>query len=211
MPPAGRSGGQSPPARGDGAGARERWNRRYAERGVLPFASAPAPWLVENRGLLSSVRGRRALDVGCGDGRNAVYLARRGFTVDALDISDVAIDALAAAATERQLPVRALRLNLETDPLPDGTYDVIVQLNYVQRSLFARLAAALAPGGLVLAETVTTAHVDQLGKNFDKRFLLEPGELRDAFAELDLLRYQEGVHARSGGARAIASLVARRP
>ena len=211
MPAAGRSEGRSPPARsGDEDDARERWNRRYAERGVHPFASAPAPWLVENRRLLSSVPGRRALDVGCGDGRNALYLARRGFTVDALDISDVAIDALRAAATERQLPVSALRVNLETDPLPDGPYDVIVQLNYLQRSLLATLAPALAPGGLLLVETVTRAHVEQLGNNFDPRFLLEPGELRDAFAGLELLRYTEGVVRRSGHARAVASLAAQR-
>lgn len=189
---------------------RERWNRRYAERGVHPFASAPAPWLMENRWLLSSVPGQRALDVGCGDGRNAVYLARLGFVVDALDISDVAIDALRAAATERQLSVRALRVNLETDPLPDGPYDVIVQINYLQRNLFDALAAALAPGGLLLVETVTRAHVERLENHFAPRYLLEPGELRAAFAQLALLRYQEGVFERSGRARAVASLVARR-
>jgi hypothetical protein len=48
------------------------------------------------------------------------------------------------------------------------------------RALFARAAAALAPGGVLIAETVTRAHVEQLGRTFNSRFLLEPGELRDS-------------------------------
>ena len=205
--------GQSPGhdrAAGDSHDPRQRWNRRYAERGLRPFPDAPAAWLVENRHLMAGGPGRRALDVACGDGRNAAYLARLGFEVDAVDISDVAIDALHAAAAARRLPVRAIRLDLERDPLPGGPYDVIVQINYLQRSLVARLAEALRPGGLVLVETVTRAHVEDLGNRFDPRFLLEPGELRQAFAHLELVRYQEDVLERSGRTRAVASLAARR-
>jgi tellurite methyltransferase len=189
---------------------RGRWNRRYAQRGVHPFATAPATWLVENRGLLLIVPGRRALDLACGDGRNAGYLARLGFVVDALDISDVAIDALRAAVAERQVAVRALRVNLETDPLPDEPYDVIVQVNYLQRTLFATLAAGLAPGGLLLIETVTRAHVENLGNQFDPSFLLDPGELRHAFPTIEVIRYREGVFEISGRPRAVASVGARR-
>lgn len=190
--------------------ARERWNRRYAERGVDPLAGEPSAWLVENTALVEGLSGRRALDVACGDGRNAGYLARLGFAVDALDISDVAIEALSAAAAAHDLPVRALRLDLKTDPLPGGPYDVIVQLNYLQRDLFGPLAARLAPGALALVETVTRAHIDQLGREFDPRFVLEAGELRAGFPGLEVVRYQEGVVERSGRQRAVASLVARR-
>ena len=190
--------------------ARRRWNHRYAERGLHPFPDAPAAWLVEHRELVTSARGGRALDVACGDGRNSAYLARLGLEVDAVDISDVAIDALAAAVAARRLPVTPIRLDLECDPLPDGPYDVIVQINYLQRTLAAGLAERLRPGGLLLVETVTRAHVEELGNRFDPRFLLEPGELRDAFAGLEVLRYEERVAERSGRARAVASLVARR-
>lgn len=192
------------------ADERERWNHRYAERGVQPFANAPAEWLAANRDLLAGDPGRRALDVACGDGRNSAYLAGMGFAVDAVDISDVAIDALRAGAASRSLSVSAWRLDLERDPLPRGPYDVIAQLNYLQRSLFNALADALAPGGLLIIETVTRAHADELGNHFDPRFLLEPGELLTAFGDLAVLRHEEGVVERSGRPRAVASLVARR-
>ncbi len=73
--------------------ARARWNRRWAERGADSSASAPAEWLVENSSLLRGGDGRRALDVACGAGRNALYHASLGFEVHAVDVSDVAIKA----------------------------------------------------------------------------------------------------------------------
>jgi tellurite methyltransferase len=171
------------------------------DRGPAP--GPPSDWLAANRGLL---RGTRALDLACGTGRNARFLARLGFTVDALDISEVAIEALQGVAG-----VHARTVDLEHEPLPTGAQDVVVLINYLQRDLFAGAAAALAPGGVLIAETVTRTHVEQLGNSFDERFLLEPGELRHAFGGLEVLRYEEGVVRRSGRPRAVAAIVAQRP
>jgi tellurite methyltransferase len=184
----------------DGA-ARETWDARYRERGTA--TGPPSDWLVANQALL---RGTRALDLACGTGRNAVFLAGRGFAVDALDISEVAIAALRGVAG-----VRAWTVDLEGAQLPTGRYDVVVLINYLQRDLFAGAAAALAPGGVLIGETVTRAHVEQLERAFDRRFLLEPGELREAFPALEVLRYEEGVVQRSGRTRAVAAIVAQRP
>jgi tellurite methyltransferase len=184
--------------------ARETWNARYRERGEDDGPpTPPSDWLVENQALIG---GTRALDLACGAGRNARYLAGLGFTVDALDISDVAIAALQGIDG-----VQARAADLECEPLPAGAYDVVLMINYLQRDLFAAAANALAPGGVLLAETVTRAHVEQLGRVFDPRFLLEPGELRDAFPGLRVLRFKEGVVQRSGRPRAVAALVAQRP
>jgi SAM-dependent methyltransferase len=181
--------------------ARETWDARYRERGTA--AGPPSDWLAANQALL---RGTRALDLACGTGRNALFLAGLGFTVDALDISEVAIAAL------RRVPgVNARTVDLEHEPLPAGGHDVVVLINYLQRDLFSGAAAALAPGGVLVAETVTRAHVEQLGRSFDERFLLEPGELRHAFGGLRVLRYEEGVVQRSGRARAVSAIVAQRP
>jgi len=70
--------------------AREKWNERFGAAGVAPAQGSPSEWLVGNEALLRAVAGpgRRALDVACGSGRNALYLATLGFEVDALDISD---------------------------------------------------------------------------------------------------------------------------
>jgi tellurite methyltransferase len=181
--------------------ARQTWNARYREHGTAP--GPPSDWLAANQALL---RGTRALDLACGTGRNALFLARLGFAVDALDISEVAIEALQGVPG-----VHAQLVDLEREPVPTGGHDVVVLINYLQRDLFAGAAAALAPGGVLIAETVTRAHVERLGRSFDERFLLEPGELRHAFGGLEVLRYQEGVVQRSGRPRAVAAIVAQRP
>ena len=127
-----------------------------------------------------------------------------------MDISDVVIATLKAAAIDRRLAVNPYRLDLERDSLPGSDYDVIVQLNYLQRSLFEPLTRALAPGGILVVETVTRAHVEELGNHFDARFLLEHDELLRSFPDLEVLRYTEGMAERSGRPRAVASFVARR-
>jgi SAM-dependent methyltransferase len=190
--------------------ARERWNLRYSEHGLEPFPDRPSVWLVENRDLLVERSGGVALDVACGDGRNSRYLAELGFAVDAVDISDVAVARMRAAAAERGLTVEPRRMDLESEPLPTARYDVIVQINYLQRDLSAALARALAPGGILLVETVTRAHVEELGNRFDPRYVLGDNELLRAFPNLRVRHYREGVVDRSGKPRGVASLVAER-
>jgi len=186
--------------------AADRWNARYS-KGFEPFPDRPSEWLVEHRVLLGG--SGRALDVACGNGRNAAYLARLGYEVDAIDASDVAIDALRAAACERGLAVSARVVDLEREPLPPGPYDVIVTMNFLQRDLFGRLQAVLAPGGLLFYETLGTSHVEELGHSFNPEYLLERGELLRAFGSLEVLAHHEGVAQRAGGPRGVESIVAR--
>ena len=187
--------------------AGERWNERYTQ-GFEPFPDAPAAWLVAHRDLLTG--GGRALDVACGDGRNARYLAELGYTVDAIDASDVAVDALRGAATERGLDVTPSVVDLEREPLPPGPYDVIVTMNFLQRDLFDAMQDALAPGGLLLYETLGQAHVAELGRSFNPAYLLEDGELPRALHRLAVVDHFEGVAERSGGPRGVGAIVARR-
>lgn len=188
--------------------AGERWNERYSQ-GLDPFPDAPASWLVAHCDLLTG--GGRALDVACGDGRNARYLAELGYSVDAIDASDVAIDALREAARERGLDVTARVVDLEREPLPPGPYDVVVAMNFLQRDLFDALQDALAPGGLLLYETLGRAHVDELGRSFNPAYLLEDGELPRALGRLEVIDEFEGVAERAGGPRGVGAIVARRP
>jgi tellurite methyltransferase len=188
--------------------AGDRWNDRYARDDLASCADAPAEWLVEHRGLLA---GGRALDVACGTGRNALYLATLGYEVDAIDASDVAIAALLAAAQERGLAIAPRVVDLEREPLPPGPYDAIVTTNFLLRDIFGALEDALAPGGLLFYETFAPAHVEELGHSFNPAYLLERGELLRAFPRLEIIDHQEGVVERSGGPRGVASLVARRP
>ena len=198
----------------DAATARERWNSRYAGDAFEPFPPTPAEWLVEHRALLrervAQAGAPAALDVACGDGRNARLLAELGFAVEAVDVSDVAVAALRAAAAERGLAVQARVLDLERDRLPAGAFDVVICLNYLQRDLFGALAAALRPGGLLLAETFAQAHIEELGRSFNPAYVLDPNELLHAFGDLFVRHYREGVAERRGEPRGVASIVAQR-
>ncbi len=191
--------------------AREKWNKRFAEGGFEAFPEEPAEWLVEHQELLRSVAPGRALDVACGNGRNALYLTQHGFEVDAVDISDFAIDRLRAAAAERKLPISPTLANLEDGSLPTDEYEVIVNIDYLERKLFGSLKRALKPGGLVFFETVAQAHIDELGERFNPQFVLGRNELLEAFSDLFICHYWEGVACRRGGGRGVASLVARQP
>jgi SAM-dependent methyltransferase len=212
---------------GSRAPARERWNERYASDDFEPFPDAPAQWLVEHDALLLAVAGAaaergapaggtaaafvpRALDVACGDGRNAHHLAQLGFAVDALDVSDVAVARLREAASRRGLRVNAQVADLERDGLPASAYDVVVCMHYLQRDLFGALQAALAPGGLLLYETFSRAHVEELGRSFNPAYVLDRNELLRAFAGLHVHHYREGLVERRGEPRGVASIVAQR-
>ncbi|HEV2060689.1 MAG TPA: methyltransferase domain-containing protein [Solirubrobacteraceae bacterium] len=191
--------------------ARDRWNERYAQADRQWMPDTPAEWLVEHADLLSG--GGRALDVACGDGRNARYLAQLGYMVDAIDVSDVAIDALRAATVARGLTMAIAPrvVDLEREPLPPGPYDVIVMTNFLQRDLFEPLQDALAPDGLLVFETLARAHVDELGHSFNPAYLVEHGELPRAFGRLEVVDHHEGVAQRAGKPRGVAGIVARKP
>lgn len=163
--------------------------------------SGPAPWLAEHRELLAALVGAgrpRALDVACGRGRNAAFLADLGFAVDAVDRDPWAL----AHVRERAPAVTTVHQDLEADPrLPRPPYAVIVCTRYLQRSLFAPMGDGLAPGGLLVLETFTRDHVDVDGHRMNPAYLLERNELLHAFPALRVLHYREG---------ALAGLVASR-
>ncbi len=194
--------------------ARERWNARYSKDGFRALGGEPGAWLVEHRSELVEVCGAaqrpRALDVACGDASDARLLAQIGFEVVALDVSDVAVNAIGSAAARFGLAIDARVSDLERDPLPADGYDVVICMHYLQRDLFAALASALAPGGLLLYETFSRAHVDELGKAFNPDYVLERNELLRAFEGLHVRHYREGVVERRGELRGLAAIVAQR-
>lgn len=187
---------------------RQRWNAKHRE--VKVGGTEPRAWLIEHRALLVEQAKGRALDVACGVGREAAYLAELGFAVDAVDVSDVAIARVRKRAGERGLDVRATRMDLgQADTgFPRPPYDVICCFYFLQRALLKPLVGALAPGGLLLYETFTRDHVEVLGGQMPERFLLDHNELLHAFDGLRVLRYREAVIG-AEPRRAVASIVAR--
>lgn len=192
---------------------RERWNDRYRERSPEAFGLEPSDWLLTHQELLSDQPGGAALDLACGNGRNALFLTRFGFDVEAIDISDVAIRWLEAHSRKEGLSIRARAGDLATEAFPGEKYQVIMNFNFLDRRLFAVIEAALAPGGLVFFETFTLDHIRKLGSTMPEAFVLQPGELLRAFPGLQILDSREGIFVESSKARqrAVASVAARKP
>lgn len=183
---------------------RTRWEERYAT-GHHAASDPPSDFLVAHVGLIHG----RILDVAAGAGRNAVFLARRGNTVEALDISLTGLRIARATAIAEQLNLLAAQVDLETFPLPVERYDAVINIRYLQRSLFRPLQRALKPGGLVLFETFL---IDQqtIGHPSNPAFLLQRGELRAAFAACEILVYEEGLFPSPSQPAYLARMIARR-
>ena len=131
--------------------------------------AAPSDWIVRWTPLLPD--GARVLDVACGHGRHAHWLAGAGHRVTAVDRDPALLAPLAGLAT-------TIAADLEADPwpLPGQAFDAVVVTNYLWRALFPALKAAVAPGGLLIYETFAQAHA-ALGRPRRPEFLLCPGEL----------------------------------
>ncbi len=122
---------------------RARWNQRHLEaRDTEPGVNS---WLEGHGSLLRREAPGRALDVACGRGGNALFLADLGFEVEAVDLSDTAIEELSQRCRDEGATVTARRCDLEAAGLPVGSWNLIVMTRYLQRSLFAEMRQAVTP------------------------------------------------------------------
>lgn len=156
----------------------DRWDARHAVAG--PGAPVPPGALRGREHLLPA--GGRALDVACGRGAVAAWLADRGFAVDAVDVSPVGLAAGAALAPGVTWIAHDLTLGLPVT----GPYDVVVCQRYRDPALYPALVDVLAPGGLLVV-TVLSGVGDSGGP-----FRAVPGELEAAFGHLRVLASEEG-------------------
>ncbi len=148
------------------------------------------------------------LDVACGSGRHALFFAQRGCRVVAMERGKEELESLRDVVRERRLPVCIVTSDVENMSLLPVSFDAIVNTFFLWRPLAEQYAKVLRPGGILYFQTFTTDNQDVLGKTKPRRdFLLEPGELRQMFAALEVLHYEEKIE----GDRAIATLVAQRP
>lgn len=147
-------------------------------------SSAPSPWLLRWAHLLP--RHGTVLDVACGSGRHVRWLAAQGFSVTAIDRDAGALAPLRDLA-------QVIVADIETGPWPcaDTLFDVVLVTNYLWRPLFPVLIDAVAPGGLYLHETFAAGN-QTVGRPARPEFLLQPGELLSACAELRILAFEDG-------------------
>ncbi len=163
------------------------WNARYAG---APAAIAPPRDIVQRAAKLRPPG--NALDLACGLGRNALYLAELGWHVTAVDASWVAIDRLSKVALSRRLPIDCVTADLESAEfsIAPGSYDLICDCYYLQRSLVPALRAGIRPGGIAALE------LPLVPPPANPAFLVQPGEIRSWFDDWDIVECSEDVTAR---------------
>ena len=158
---------------------RLKWDERYGGPQYF-FSLGPSRFLADAlERVLSLVPERRALDLACGEGRNSIYLAQRGFEVRGVDISPRGLDRARRRAAEVGVSVDFVEADLDRWR-PQDRYGLILNFNFLMRDLIPCLVEALVPGGVLLMETVMDA--PELPGEHRKEFLLQPGELGEIFS-----------------------------
>ena len=166
--------------------ARQKWNRRYAD--PPPGDPGPAGVVLEHAYLLPGAG--TALDLACGRGANALFLARRGLRVHAWDISGEVIDQLARQAKADGLAMEACVRDVHECPPQANTFDVICVSYFLERDMTGAIIAALRPNGLLFYQTFLHEKVSDQGPG-NPEYRLGPNELLQLFAPLHVLAYQE--------------------
>ena len=151
------------------------------------------PFLVSAQdALVLLAPGSTALDLACGAGRHAVWLAQQGFRVTAVDFSGEALAKTRSLARRHGVTLECRRMDLESPSLDLGAYDLICGFFFLHRPLFPLLREALRPGGLLIYKTYTTDRLRSPGGPRNPRHLLKPNELLRFAEGLRVLRYEEG-------------------
>ena len=189
---------------------REKWDKRY-RAGAFTGRTHPSALLEDWIGRLP---GGRALDLACGAGRNALFLARKGFEVTGIDISSEGLNRARASARDTGLAIDWQRQDLDDGLRVAHEFDVICLFRYLNRNLMRGLSGLLAPGGILLVEEhlavdPASSQAPVAGPS-NPEFRIGPGELRSIAATLEVLHSEERIVTDPDCRRvALARLVAR--
>jgi len=183
------------------------WDARYksASRPQEDLEAPPTPLVVR---IANALPAGNALDLACGAGRNALWLAENGWRVTAVDGSATAIEILRTRARERGLDVISRVADLETGEykIEPAVWDLLVIAYYLQLDLIESAKAALRPGGVIIVIVHMTAQGEEPTKH-----RLRPGELIRCFEGWEILHSLEGQPEDAAHRRPVAEIAARRP
>jgi SAM-dependent methyltransferase len=159
------------PAQDTHDGERKAYDEIYSKSGEM-FSAAPNAFMVRT---IAGRKSGRALDVGMGQGRNALWLAAQGWTVTGFDISPVGVEAARTEAGKRGLHIEAIVAPYEEFDWGKEKWDLIVFSYFFPQAALPRVWDALRPGGLVLVEGfhIDTARIRPLGGGYHDNELLQ--------------------------------------
>lgn len=154
---------------------------------IQDAVEGPSDWVCEHARCIKA--GGRILDLACGSGRNARWLAAQGWQVEAVDRDATALQALQGIAG---ITIRLAELESGDWPYVGELFDGIVVCRYLHRPLLPRLAESLAQDGVLIYETFMQGH-EQFGRPSNPDFLLQADELLQVYAlRLTLLAFEQG-------------------
>ena len=186
---------------------KEKWESRYRAEGFEPNRK-PVPFLVR---AARDLKPGRALCLAAGAGRNAVYLAEKGWDVTAVDISPAGLGWCRRLAGERGVEVETIAADLLSFDAGVGRWDLVTNFYFHEPALFPSSMAALKSGGHFLFQTYAKAQARLGWGPGNPGHLVEPGELQRAFAGWDLLHFAEAENeVESGRREAVVQLHARK-
>jgi 2-polyprenyl-3-methyl-5-hydroxy-6-metoxy-1,4-benzoquinol methylase len=180
-------------AKGEFYDTKSKWDQRYNKRSYI-YGKMPAKFLAENYSYFKAES--TVLDMGMGEGRNAVFLAQKGHKVTGIDISSVAIKKSKKLAKELNVKISTIVGTLKKYPIKKKSFDVIICFYYVSRELNEKMLTWLKPGGLLVYEANTIKeYVKKTDKNKEKiSYYLEEQELLSMFPSMRVLKYEEPLH-----------------
>jgi tellurite methyltransferase len=168
------------------------WDQKYNRPSFL-FGKTPAKFLAENFDYIPE--GSSILDMGMGEGRNAVFLAQKGHKVTGVDISSVAIKKSYLLAKEFNVKIKGVVASLESYKIPPGSFDAVICFYYVDRKLTKKMIDWLRPGGILIYEAFTIKERAKKGHRKDpESYYLKEQELLTMFDEMRVLKYEEPLH-----------------
>ena len=174
----------------------KKWDGAYKNANIAN--ALPAQVLAENDFLLNTILDKsgsvttkkQALDLACGRAGNALFLARRNYEVDAIDISSNVLEHVNHYAKEESLNISCIQRDVEKEGLSNKKYDVIVASYFLNRELFPQIVDALKPKGLLFYQTWSQVKCGDAGPS-NPAFRLANGELLELCDSLDILLYQQ--------------------
>jgi 2-polyprenyl-3-methyl-5-hydroxy-6-metoxy-1,4-benzoquinol methylase len=180
-------------AKGEFFDTKSKWDQRYNRRSYV-YGKMPAKFLAENFSYFKPES--TVLDMGMGEGQNAVFLAQKGHIVTGIDISSVAIKKSKKLAKELNVKISTIVGTLTKYPIKKNSYDVVICFYYVSRELNKKMISWLKPGGLLVYEANTIREYEKKSnkKLENKSHYLKEQELLSMFSGMRVLKYEEPLH-----------------
>ena len=176
---------------------RLKWNEKYQTQHC---SDVPAAIVKQYAGLAG---GTIALDIATGNGRNAIFMAKKGFVVDAVDIAETGLAQFAG----KYPGIHPICADLDEFEIAANRYDLIVNIKYLNRRLFPYIRKGLAQNGMLIFETFLDKQDPTTNQHVCRDYLLQENELLQAFLSLKIVCYKEAKHEKDADAAWLASLV----